>query len=128
MRSARRWIRAIGILVLVGAAAFFALSFGETTSVGSSDDAVKIGNNYVDASSIRGVAIGLAVFGVLLVVVVRLAKGRRTTLMFGVGATLCLLLAAANLLGGSPISAVIPGIAGVRGFQAWRMARTLKFD
>ena len=45
--------------------------------------------------------------------------------MFGIGATLCLLLAAANVLGGSPIGGVIPGLAGVSAIRAWKAAKAV---
>ena len=56
-------------------------------------------------------------------VMARFAKGARAKLMFGVGATLCLLLAVANLFGGSPLSALIPAAAGGSAIRAWRVAR-----
>ena len=123
MRSGRRWIRAVGILLLLGAAGALVLASGNTTTYGTVDNAVKIGNTYYDASSLRSVGIGLAVFGLLLILIARFAKGQRAVLMFGIGAALCLLLAVANLISGSPASAVIPGAAGGSALRAWKFAK-----
>ena len=130
MRSGRRWVRAVGILLVLGGLACLILSAGETTSVvtdggGTMDKAVKMGDRYVDAAALRGIGIGVGVFGILLILIARFARGQRAKLMFGIGATLCLLLAAANVLGGSPIGGVIPGLAGVSAIRAWKAAKAV---
>ena len=122
MRSGRRWIRAVGILLIIGGVALAAVSTGEKTVI-DGKEAVKLGDRYLESGSLLGVGIGLAFFGLLLVLIARFAKGARAKLMFGVGATLCLLLAVANLFGGSPLSALIPAAAGGSAIRAWRVAR-----
>jgi hypothetical protein len=122
MRSGRRWIRGFGILLMVGGAAAVLLAAGDKTVIGSVET-VKFGSDYVRASSLRTLGIGVAVFGLLFVFIAKFARGHRAALMFGIGATLCLLLAAANLFSGSPIGALIPACAGGSAVRSWKFAR-----
>lgn len=124
MTSARRWIRAIGIFMLVMGFAQVIVSLGERLSIGGTDY-VEVGDRYLEANSARVSGIVLILFGTLIVFVVRLARAGRAKVMFGVGTVFCFLLAALTLLSGAPPLAAVPAIVGARGLQAWKVAKAI---